>query len=732
MKNNIFFAMLIIIFSGCKEQSTSQKVSIPDYPNLQSQPVNNTYFGVTITDEYRNLENLEDSLTTKWFKAQSEHSNSVLNAISGRDELMEKMKNYDNRQDYLSWYYRITEDDQYFFLKDKSGEDAPKLYYRKHFEASDELIFDPKDFKPEAKKNYRINYIKPSWNGKHVAVAMAYDGQEISEMIVIDMDQRKPLPQIITNCWPSDGGGVSWLPDNSGLVYLHYPIIDPTSERFLKNMKSVVYKLGDDPKKLNVIFGKDTNSELNIKEEDFPIAGIKRKDDKYIYGGIGGATAYSDAYYANISDLGNKKINWKPLYKKEDKVSTTLFQGDSLIYLSAKNSNNFQIMQGPMKNRINTSNDSIIVSKENEVLNDFEITSDGIFYTTKVNGVEGKLYMISNNKETEIALPNLAGDIGISSKGKSFPDLWVSTMGWLNDYIRYKYDAATKTFTEQMITANAQYKEFENLVAKEVLVKGHNGAEIPLSIIHKKGITLDGQNPTLLYGYGSYGISYNPFFSPTLLTWVEEGGVLCFAHVRGGSEKGDSWYQNGKKKTKPNTWKDLISCTEYMIEKNYTSNRKTVINGGSAGGIGIGRAMTERPDLFAVAISKVGMMNPIRNEITPNGPNNVKEFGTMTDSLESKYLIEMDAYHHLKENQEYPATLITTGMNDPRVIPWQPGKFAAKLQQKSNSKKPILFKVDYKSGHGIGDSKESYFRSESSILAFALWQTGHPDYQLKE
>lgn len=718
-----------ILICSCTP-SEKKEASLPPYPEAPSVPVTENYFGRSIKDDYRNLENLEDSLTLNWFKAQSEYTQAVFNRLSGRDKLIDKMEDYDKRKPYDTWYYRITGDDQHFFLREESGENAPKLYYRKNFNSPDELVFDSKDFKPDEGHEYRINYIKPSWDGAYVAVALSYGGAEISEMIIIDMKTRKPLPQVIGHCWPSDSGGISWLPDNSGFIYLHYPVIDANSPSFLKDMKSVVYKIGQDPEKLHVIFSRETQKELNISEEDFPGVSIGDRNDKYMRGRIGGATAYFDYYYADIKDLGTGKIAWKSLYKKEDKVKHAIFRGDSLLYLSAKNVSNFRILSSPLNGPADPDTDTVLADpKENEVINDFEVTSNGIYFTTTKNGVEGKLYHIDEGKEKEIKLPKVSGRVNISSKGLSYPDLWVSTMGWVNDYIRYKYNPETGEFTEQMISPNGDYPEFRDFVVKELSVPSHDGKDIPLSVIHKKNVELNGENPTLLYGYGSYGHSISPFFSPAWLTWVEEGGILCVAHVRGGGEKGDRWYQDGKKERKPNTWKDLISCTEYMIKEGYTSNRKTVINGGSAGGILIGRAMTERPDLFAVAIPEVGVMNALRGENGPNGPNNIKEFGTAKDSLECMALIEMDAYLHIKENEKYPATLITTGMNDPRVVPWQPGKFAAKLQKNNGSDKPVIFSVDYESGHGMGDSKAKQFEQLANTYAFAFWQTGKKDYR---
>ncbi|UOQ68440.1 prolyl oligopeptidase family serine peptidase [Hymenobacter volaticus] len=216
---------------------------------------------------------------------------------------------------------------------------------------------------------------------------------------------------------------------------------------------------------------------------------------------------------------------------------------------------------------------------------------------------------------------------------------------------------------------------------------------------------------------------------PTFLLWTQQGGILACPHVRGGGELGEAWHKAGQKTTKPNTWKDLIACADYLVKNQYTSPGKVAINGGSAGGILIGRAMTERPDLFAVAIPEVGILNAVRMENSPNGPANTPEFGTMQKEEEAKGLLEMDAYQHLTPGTKYPATLVTAGFNDPRVIAWQPAKFAARLQASNTSGKPILFFTDYDAGHGIGDSRRKQFESIADLLAFGLWQTGAPGFQ---
>jgi prolyl oligopeptidase len=277
----------------------------------------------------------------------------------------------------------------------------------------------------------------------------------------------------------------------------------------------------------------------------------------------------------------------------------------------------------------------------------------------------------------------------------------------------------------------AEYPEYTDLIAEEIMVESHDGVMVPLSLIYNKGIVKNGRNRVLFYGYGAYGSSMNPFFSPNFLLWTNDGGILAIPHVRGGGELGDKWHKAGFKTTKPNTWKDLIACAEYLIDKDYTSNEYIAISGGSAGGILIGRALTERPDLFAAAIPSVGCLNPLRAEESPNGPVNVPEFGTVKDSVECMALIEMDSYLHLNDGVKYPATLITAGMNDPRVIAWQPAKFAARLQAANASDKPILFWADFEAGHGIGNTKSKRFESLADELSFAFWQTGHKKYQIK-
>jgi len=253
---------------------------------------------------------------------------------------------------------------------------------------------------------------------------------------------------------------------------------------------------------------------------------------------------------------------------------------------------------------------------------------------------------------------------------------------------------------------------------------------VPLSIVMKKGSKLDGSHPTWLEGYGAYAINADPYFSPMVIAWLERGGVLAYAHVRGGGEYGEEWHEAAMQEKKPNTWKDFIACAEYLVQNGYTTTARLAGAGGSAGGILIGRAFTERPDLFAAALDNVGLSDMIRDMFSPDGPLNVPEYGSLDNPAGFRNLYEDSAYYHVKDGVHYPAILLTTGMNDPRVVPWEPGKMAARLQAANGGGRPILLRVDYQGGHGgIGGTKEQVEQLLADQWSFLLWQFGVEGFQ---
>jgi prolyl oligopeptidase len=257
-----------------------------------------------------------------------------------------------------------------------------------------------------------------------------------------------------------------------------------------------------------------------------------------------------------------------------------------------------------------------------------------------------------------------------------------------------------------------------------VLVSSHDGAGVPLAILRRKGLPLDGNNPTLLFGYGAYGSSFDAFFDPRSMAWLERGGVIAYANVRGSGAFGDAWYKAGFKATKPNTWKDGIACARYLIEQRYTSPARLAISGGSAGGIFVGRAVTSAPELFAAAIFEVGALDMVRGEESANGITNISEFGSVKNADEFPALLEMSTYHQIRDGTAYPAVLLIHGLNDPRVDVWNSAKTAARLQGASSSGKPILLRLDGQAGHGVGSTAQQGTLKLADTYSFLLWQFG--------
>ena len=308
----------------------------------------------------------------------------------------------------------------------------------------------------------------------------------------------------------------------------------------------------------------------------------------------------------------------------------------------------------------------------------------------------------ANAKATMLPLP--AGD----TVARTITDIAVAgavmdRTSWTSPGDYYRYDPAKNTSTA-MLLEPPNATDPKDLVSEEVKAKAPDGTMIPLSIIYKKGLVKDGSAPTALIGYGAYGDAFTPGFSRRYMAWLERGGILAVAHVRGGGELGEGWHLAGKKLTKPNTWRDFIASAQYLIDNKYTSSAHLGIWSQSAGGVLIGRSITERPDLFAAAVDGVPCSDMLRQETGPNGPANIPEFGTVKTEDGFKGLYAMSSYYHVEPGTKYPATLVTAGANDPRVDPWQGAKLAARLEAANSGPRPILFRVNYDAGHGITDT----------------------------
>jgi len=723
-KVNLILIALVLLGNCTNDNSKNRP------PLARVEPVTDSYFGVSVTDPYRYMENLKDSSVINWIKVQSDYSRKILDRISGRQRLIDMMVDFDNRRSTTITSLQITDNDRYFYLKTTPSDETGKLCYRDGFDGQESLLFDPEKYDPDTTKKYVISSLTPSWDGSKVAFAVSANGSENAVLLIMNIKEMKLYPEKIQ---PTFGETpVSWAGDNNSLIYLQLQSSDVHDVNHLKNSKTFIHATGTEPAGDREIFSRALYPDMGIKPEEIPFV-LYDVETNLIYGFIASVDNRMNMFYAPASELNKSKISWKRLFKPEDEVYSVAATATDIYIYTPKGAPNFRIMKIALPDPDIAKAEIVVPEDPGRKLSSFTLTSDGLFYVLTENGVRERLFFLPEGEKSgkEINLPFTAGSVVLSSKGPRFSDIWINLSGWTSPARRYRYLTKGNEFKPEMLSSVADYPEFKDLVAEELMIPSHDGVLVPVSLVYNKNLQKTGKNLVLIYGYGAYGMSETPSFYPPRLLWVYNGGIIAVAHVRGGGELGDKWYKAGYKTTKPNTWKDLIACAEYLVKEKYTSPQKIAILGGSAGGILIGRAMTERPDLFAVALPMVGVLNALRMEESPNGPNNVPEFGTVKDSVECKALLEMDAYLHIKDGVKYPASLITAGMNDPRVIAWQPAKFAARLEAANASDKPILFLTDFQAGHGIGNTKTKNFENLADEFSFAFWQENHPDFQLK-
>lgn len=684
------------------------------------------YHGVKLEDPYRYMENLKDQKVIDWLKKNTNYTRKQLDQIPERQNIIKKLQEYDKRKGYEVYSVKITENDVYFYLKRNANEENGSIYYRNGYNGTEKLLFNPENFKKEKGKNYAISDIYPDEKGNKVAFKISANGSESPELLVIDT-LGKTYPEIIDKV---ANGYVSWLPNQNSFTYRRFNSSDITDVNRKKNSRVFYHKLGDDPKNDVPIFSNSTNPELNIAPDEQPHIYYHKYSNKY-YGEVSTVAKNFTLYSADLTENFKPK-KWQLLASKNDEITEYNFGKESIYYLTYKNAPNYKIIKVPISNPDISKATTVIEEPKNGAITDFRVTKEGLYYSIIENGIQAKVYFLANGKihPTELQLPFQAGTARLSTINETRKEIWITISGWTSPERRYLYDSESDKFIPQDLNKVIDFPEFKDVVSKEIMIPSHDGIMVPVSIIYDKKTKLNDNNPVLMIGYGAYEIALNPAFVPDyILNYTTYGGVFVVSHVRGGGELGDKWHKAGYKTTKPNTWKDFIATAEYLVKENISSPEKIAICGGSAGGILVGRAMTERPDLFAATIPEVGVMNPVRMEITPNGPVNIPEFGTVKDETEFKALLEMDSYHHIKKGTKYPATLVTAGFNDSRVIAWQPAKFAAKLQNANASDNPILLFTDFDSGHGIGDSNTTYFESIADLHSFALQHTGHPKFQ---
>jgi prolyl oligopeptidase len=696
--------------------------------------VEDDYFGTKIPDPYRWMENVKnDPDAQKWLKAQADYTRKLIDSMPGYEKLRARITELVNSEPATISRPRQCANGNLFYLKTASNQNTAKLCFRDSPSGSEVLLVDPDDFQKRTGVPYAINYVEPSWDGECVAFGISAKGSENAEIHVIDTASRKETGEAIPRC---ELNGVNWLPDGKHFLYIQLQELksgQPATEKYF-NSRVALHEVGSDPAKDEVLLTTGSNPSVPVRADQAPGI-VTVPGSNLVFATISNFVANEIAIFvAPLEELG-PKTKWQKVADFEDQVTDFGVTQAAVYLLTHKDAPRFKIVsrsvQGselePMKE---------VLPASQKVIQQIQSAKDGIYYTAS-DGVDCRLYRLSSSdlaKPEEIPLPVAgwasfheleAGFVGDLEK----PGVLVTVTSWTEAPSHHLYDPQNKRVAVLELEPSGPYDRPKDVVSTEVKVKSYDGTLVPLSIVGLQNFKTDGTHPALLSGYGSYGIVNSPSYQPVSRAFLEHGFWLATAHIRGGGEYGDEWHRAGQKINKPNTWKDFIACAEYLIDKKYAAKGKLAGIGGSAGGITIGRAITERPDLFAVGLPIVGALDMLRFERTPNGPPNIPEFGSAKTEEGFKALREMSTYDHIRDGTAYPMILLYHGYNDPRVDVWMSAKAGARFQSATTSGKPVLLDIDYESGHGVGNTRAQNIRRTTDLLSVMLWQFGDPDFQ---
>jgi len=708
------------------------RAAVLDTSKLPVAPVRNvseTFFGTVVDDPYRDFEDIKAPVVAAWMKAHSNFAHATLKRIAGRDALRAKLEDYDSSAAARVTGVQRLPGDLYFFERRGAKDDQFKLYMRRGLNGPDKLLFDPETLKKKTGKPHAINYYSASPDGKLVAVGVSAAGSEDASMRIIETATGKQRGPEIPR---AQFGAVAWTPDASAIYFHRLQALAkgaPPTDKYQRS-SVVVMKPGAGEAGIRTVL--TAGVDLGIPVTEFPILDVL-PDGRVVLTAVDGVSPDFAAWHTTLAALRAGKPQWQKLFGREDGITGLTLQGERVYVLSFKGASRFKLLGGTLQG-FSPSTASVLVAESQRVLTGIASAQDGLYLEARDGNVKRlfKLAHADGAQPQEVGLPVL-GSFTMNSVRTDQSGLLLDLQSWTRARQIYAVGADGSVRNTGLQPAGP-FDAPADMVASEVMVKSHDGVLVPMSIIHREGVKLDGSNPTLLYGYASYGITEEPFFSPSRLAWMDQGGVFAIANPRGSSGFGRQWHDDGKQATKPNTWRDFIACAEYLIAQKWTQPAKMGIWGGSAGGILVGRAMTERPDLFTAVVPEVGSLDMVRMETTPNGVPNIPEFGSRKTEAGFRALLAMSTYHQIKDGTAYPAVLLPHGVNDPRVEVWNSTKTAARLLSANPDRantKPVLLRLDYESGHGMGSTKSQTLDARADTFAFLLWQMGVPGFELK-
>jgi prolyl oligopeptidase len=682
--------------------------TVPPAPVARVDVAHDTYFGETLSDPYRWMENDKDPEWLPFLKGQNEHARAVLDALPDRLGLLKRIQELSGETTATSRVQRAG--GLIFFAQRPVGADNYQLFVREG-SGPDRVLVDP-TLVSDAKSHVSLDWWRASPDGKYVAYGVSKDGSEDSILHVLKVADGKDLPEQIPN---TEGANPQWLDDGSGFFYSQLTGLVGTPERYLDS-QARFHRLGTDPKSDPILMKRGLIAGIDYDRIQIPVIATSL-GSKYALLLLADVRPEARSYIAPLNDAIAGKANWQAVAGFEDEVTDLELDGDDLYLLVNKGTPRGRIVKTSAA-APNLAAAAVVVPQSAIVIEGITRARDGLYLRIMDGGVS-RMQRLRKSQLGEIALP-FEGSIGAIYGAADEDGVLISLQGWLHPAGIWSVDKAG-LLADTGITP-APKVDVGAYEAKRFFATAKDGVKIPYTLIYRKGLKLTGSAPTWISAYGSYGITaYSPTFAARSLALVDAGAIVGYANVRGGGEYGREWHKAGQLANKPNTWRDLIAVCEELIAKKYTSPQHLAIGGRSAGGIAVGRAMTERPDLFAAVVDGVGWSNPLRYVVEQNGFGEEPEWGAINDPAGYRALKMIDSYHAVR-SAPYPAVLLTTGVTDPRVAPFHVGKMTARLQAASTSGKPILLRVDFDAGHGIGSTRSQQDREAADTYAFLLWQ----------
>ena len=683
-------------------------ISVPAAPVARKAMVRDVYFGEAIEDPYRWMENAKDPDWLPYLKAQNDRTRKVLDALPSRDALLTRISELTGAAVSTGRIQRAG--DRLFFQQRPLNADNFKLYVKEGDAVR--LLIDPTTI-PIEKGHVSLDWWHASPDGSHVAYGLSQNGSEDSVLHILSTASGQVLPERIANAQNADP---QWLANGSGFFYNQLTGAVGTPDRYLDSQVRF-HRLGDDPARDPILMRRGLDPKVgfdNIQSPEIAPGTVSR----FALLMLRDVRPEMRLLIAPLADAVAGRADWTEIAGFGDEVTDVKLVGDLLYLLTTKDAPRGKILKLDARDP-KIANATVVVPQSERVIRSIAYAMNGIFIDELDGGPSRLKRLDSADRVHEIKLPFEGAISGLYASPRH-EGVLLSLVGWLQPAQVWSVDAADEMRNTGMTPApNIDLSPY---LTTRYFATAKDGTKIPYTLIRRKDVTQHGRNPLWMSAYGSYGVVYAPSFSAKTLALIDAGAIVGYANVRGGGEYGKAWHRAGQLENKPNTWRDLIAVCEDLCAQKWTSPRQLAIGGRSAGGIAVGRAMTERPDLFAAVIDGVGWSNPLRYVAEPNGYGEEPEWGAIREEKGYRALKAIDSYHAVRDGVKYPAVLLTTGVTDPRVAPFHVAKMTARLQAATGSDNPILLRVDYDAGHGIGSTRSQADREAADTYAFLLWR----------